>query len=366
MPRSLPVVVVLGALLLPGIARPLFAQEPVRLSIVEAGGPAPGIGVFVLVEGEPWEVGETDPAGRLPAPADLVGLEFGDLVAVREIACRERRSIVMVPPGSPGDAACATVGPDCDCAPVGAFLWGDDVRIDLSTRSVAAAPGEAPPRREVAEPPERRAPEPGPSARPRVTPGGPSWSVAVGGGYAAWPNLDLACGSAGVAVSDCTLTSDGPVARAAVEVRPWPDLPFGVAVDGSFAPGLEVDQTFPPSVSNAGGPSRSVSESDVWAVGGFGVGRVAVREDLEAFLGVGWVWAGARADVTTTFPGELETTDERRDSGGRVAGRAGLEWHKPGAPVGIRVEAGGMTGESDDLLAGWHVGALVVVPLGAR
>lgn len=352
------------------------AQEPVALQVVTATGPEPGIGVFVLVEGEPWEIGETDAGGRIPAPSDLVGLEFGDLVAVREIACRERRSIVLVPPGAPGDAACATVGPDCECLPLGAFLWGDAVRIDLSERAVAAAPGARPaPRAEADRPDPREADRPPREPEPRPEPRrpmdapparGPAWTAAVGGGYAAWPNLDLACGSTGLASSSCDLASDGPVVRAAVEFRPWPDRPFGIAVDGSFAPGLEVDQTFPPSVSDAGGPSRNVVETDVWTVGGFGVGRLGVGESVDAFVGVGYVWAVARADATTTFGGGLETTDDRQDSGGRVAGRAGLEWSRPGSPVGVRVEAGGMTGEEDDLLAGWHVGAMLLVPLGDR
>lgn len=345
-------ITILFALLATGGA--LFAQAPVSITIERDGRPVGGAEVRVLVEGEMWEVGVTGRDGRVVAPGDLVGLVEGDLVAVRRIDCETTTTVLLIPPQSLGTTGCPET---CRCASLGAFLWGEDLRIDLAGQGVAAAPGA-----ERLPPPEPRAERPPPERSPEPVDGDPRWIVGAGGAYAAWPNLDLGCEATGLPLARCDLQSDGPMARASVEFRPWADRPFGLSIDGGFAPGLEVDQRF----QDGSGLTRNVVETDVWTVGGFGIGRMRVGERLEAFLGAGVVWTYASAEVTTTFPGGLTVADERQESGPRAGGRAGLEWWSTGRGWGARLQAGGLVGEENDTLSGWHVGALLLLPLGAR
>ncbi len=346
--------ILLAILLTGGSFSLASAQNPVSITIERDGDPVGGAEVRVLVEGEMWEVGVTGRDGRVVAPGDLVGLVEGDLVAVRRIDCETATTVLLIPPQSLGTTGCPET---CRCASLGAFLWGEDLRVDLAGQGVAAADGA-----ERNPSPEPRAERPPPERRPDLVDGVPRWVVGAGGAYAAWPNLDLGCGATGLALSRCDLQSDGPMARASVEFRPWADRPFGLSVDGGFAPGLEVDQRF----QDGTGFTRNVVETDVWTVGGFGVGRMQVGERLEAFLGAGVVWTYARAEVTTTFSGGLTLEDEREESGPRAGGRAGLEWWSTGGGWGARLQAGGLVGEENDTLSGWHVGALVLVPLGVR
>ena len=343
---------VIGVLLLGGTLSTARAQRPVSILVERDGGAVAGAEVRVLVEGQMWEVGITGRDGRVAAPGDLVGLVEGDLVSVRRIDCAATTTVLLIPPQSLGDTGCPET---CRCASLGAFLWGEDLRIDLAGQRIAAAP------REVE--PEPRRPEREPPARRGLRDEGePRWIVGAGGGYAAWPNLDLGCGGTGLPLAGCDLRSDGPVARGTVELRPWTDRPFGVAIDAGFAPGLEVDQRF----EAGSGAVRNVVETDVLTVGGFGVGRMEVGPRLDAFLGLGVVWAYARAEATTTFAGGLTVTDEREDSGPRAGGRAGLEWWSTNRGWGARVQAGGIVGEENDVISGWHVGALLLLPVGAR
>lgn len=332
------------------LAAPLHAQRPVSILVEREGLPAAGVDVRVLVGGQMWEVGVTGRDGRVAAPGDLVGLASGDLVAVRRMTCDARITVLFVPPTALADGTC----PDgCGCRSLGAFLWGEDIRIDLTGERLGAAPGAERDRPMEAEPP---APRP---AR-EDAPGAPRWIVGAGGAYAAWPNLDLGCGGAGVPPSSCDLTSDGPMARASVELRPWVDRPLGLAIDAGFAPGLEVHQRF---AMAGGAPTENVVETDVLTVAGLAVARMGVGERLDAFLGLGVTWAYAHAEATTTFPGELTQTDDRGDGRARFGGRAGLEWWSIGG-WGARLEAGGLVGDEDDTISGWHAGALLLLPLG--
>lgn len=335
------------------LAAPLHAQRPVSVLVEQDGRPAAGVDVRVLVEGEMWEVGVTGRDGRVAAPGDLVGLVPGDLVAVRRIACDTVTTVLLVPPAELGSATCPVA---CECASLGAFLWGEDIRIDLSGERLAAAPGA-----ERAPPPEAERPVPEPVLR--GAPATRRWIVGAGGAYAAWPNLDLGCGGTSSPLASCDLTSDGPMVRASVELRPWADRPLGLALDAGFAPGLEVHQRF---ADGSGAATDNVVETDVVTVAGLGVARLAAGERIEAFVGLGLVWAYTRAEATTTFPGGLRQTDEREDGGARFGGRAGLEWWTIGGGWGARLEAGGLVGDEDDTISGWHAGAMLLLPLGSR
>lgn len=344
-----------AGLLTPPAAR---AQTPIDLRVVEAGHPLAGVEAYVAFQGEAFRTGVTDADGRIPVPRDLVGLEDGDVIDAYSVECSGGRSVVLVPRGESIDPIVRgrrQQDPSCASREAGLFLWGDDVTIDLSTGAAMARRG---PREEAAPP---APPEAGPVPRGAA----PRWVVAAGGGYAVWPNLDLACGGAGGALASCDLVSEGPTARAEVGVHPWPDRPFGVRAAFGWTPGLQVDETY--SAGTPGAPARNVVDLDVFTFAGYGTARWPIRERLDLALALGYVWALNRADVTTTFgAGDLTVTDTREDSGGRVGALAGLDWWARSGRWGVRLEVGGMTGKSDDIDASWHAGALLLVPVGSR
>lgn len=348
--HGLAILALAGALTVFGPGR-AAGQETVSLRVLEAGRPVPGIEVVVLFLGEAWRVGETRGDGTIVAPIDLVGLEPGDRVGIHRMACGGPPVLVLAPPDEDARAECARRGgraEACRCREVGSFLWGDDATIDLTGETAAARP-------------ERRRERPG--AAPRD---GATWTAAVGGGLASFPDLDLACqpGAAAPPVASCDVEGEAPILRATLEVRPRADMPWlSLAADFGWATGLEVGQAFETS-PNPREPRGNLVELDVLTLGGLAVGRWALSPSVDAVLALGYLWAYNRADVTTAFgPPDRTVTEDREDSGGRVGGRVGIDWWRSDR-WGIRLEAGGMVGDEDDTDTSWHVAGLLLLPLG--
>lgn len=316
------------------------AQEPVEIRVVAAGMTVAGIEVLVLVDGDPWRVGETDADGRVTAPGDLVGLRPGDPIRVHQVICTDDRSILFVPPGESPESECERrerEDPSCDCSSLGTVGWGGDVAVDV-----------------VAEPP---------PARARQRQSRPRWVVGAGAGWSSFPNLDKGCAASPLAVA-CELEAEGPTFRVAGEARPRPDFPFSIMGAVGYTPELVVDHLFAAS-DNPRDPRRNVSELEVVTFEAYAVGRVAAFTAADLFLALGYVWAYDRVEATTTFGDDgLTATEERADSGGRLGGRAGLDWWSAGGGWGVRLEVGGMTGEDEDIDTSWSAVGMVLVPVG--
>ncbi|HUP19067.1 MAG TPA: hypothetical protein VM778_03840 [Gemmatimonadota bacterium] len=333
-------------------APPTLAQDAVTIRIVDGGRAAPGVEVQVLFLGEAWRVGETDGDGRVRAPVDLVGLERGDRIEVHLFDCGQARTVALVPPDEDPAAECERRGGaamGCRCAALGAFRWGDDTTIELTPRP----PGDAaaPPREDRREP--RRPREPGVL---------PLWVLGAGGGLASFTGLDVACEpEPAPAVTGCDLTAERPTFRASIEFRPWPDVPFAFAGDVGWTPNLQVEQTFAASADPRDPESNHVV-MDVLEMGGYGLGRWSSGGALEVWAALGYVWVFNSADVETRFGplGSRTALESREDSGGRIGARAGMDWWLEARPWGVRLQAGGMSGEGDDADTAWHVAAMLV------
>jgi hypothetical protein len=323
-------------------ARGAAAQEPVEIRVVAAGMTVAGVEVFVLVSGEPWRVGATDSDGRVTAPGDLVGLRPGDPLEVQQLVCSEGRSLLFVPSDESADEECRRrrdEDPSCACGSLGTVGWGGNVTVDL-----------------VVEPP------PVAVREERIR---PRWVAAAGAGWSSWPNLDQGCAASPQAIG-CQLEAEAPTFRLALEARSRPGSAFSLLGAVGYTPDLVVEHEFAPS-PNPREPRRNVSELQVLTLEGYAVGRWGASAALDLFLALGYAWAHNRVEATTTFgTPDLTASEDRSESGGRLAGRAGLDWWSASGGWGARLELGGMTGEQEDVAAGWSAVAMVLLPLGGR
>lgn len=348
--RNIPVTA--GLLILAAtLAAPALAQDVVTIGVLDGGRAAPGIEVQILFLGEAWRVGETDADGRVRAPLDLVGLEPGDRIEAYLFDCGGTRTVTLAPPGEDAAAECERRGGaamGCGCAALGAFRWGDDTTIELNPRP----PGEDPP------PLEERA-EP---RTPREPGALPVWVLGAGGGVASFTGLDVACEpEPAPAVTACDLTAERPTFRAALEFRPWEGVPFALTGDVGWTPDLEVEQTFA-ATADPRDPQSNRVVMDVLEMGGYGLARWPAGDSVDLWAALGFVWVFNSAEVETRFPpmGGRVTRESREDSGGRLGGRLGLDWWPGARAWGLRLQAGGVGGESGDADTGWHVAALLI------
>lgn len=345
MKRAAPIVLLALALGAPPVAR---AQELVDIEVVAAGMSLAGVEIYVLALGEPFLVGETDASGVVSAPPDLVGLEMGDRLDVHQVVCAEGRAVLIVPRDESPEEECRrrrTEDPTCACGDLGTVRWSERVAIDLVSAEPPMAEGE----------PEYDEPEWDDDGE------GLRWVVGAGAGWSSWPNLDQACAVAPTART-CELDAEAPTFRAAVEAR-RPDFPISLMGAVGYTTGLTVDMAFD-ETTNPTNPRRNVAELDVFTFEGYGVGRFAASESVDAFVALGYVWAHDRVETTTTFGGGTTGTDDRTASGGRFGARAGADWWPAGRGWGLRLEAGGMTGDEENIDAAWSAGAMVLFPLG--
>lgn len=322
--------------------------------------------VAIRTGGQDRPLGETGARGTMDVLAALFGLEPGTPTMAYATVCPDRRSVTLVPPGETFEPACRRIAaerPECSCGVVGEMVWGDDVVLDLSTGRVAVRPEAERRRPEPVRRPERREPEPVSAPRPPAD--RPAFFLALGGGFGVWPNLERGCDHqpAPPQVS-CDVSDGAPTVRAAAEYRFRPDL--GVGLDVGYTTGLSIEQEF----QRTGDPLAAVAHAvdmDVVTLGGHGTAALAVSPAADLFAALGFLWAINTATATTTFDfPERRATAERSGSGGRITGRAGVEWWSGGRRWGLRIEAGGMTGGSDDIDTTWFALARVLVPLGAR
>lgn len=353
-----PLLTTIALLAMLGGARVAAAQDLVDIQVVAAGMSVAGVEVYVLALGEPFLVGETDAEGVVAAPADLVGLEPGDRLEVHQVVCAAERAVLLVPSDESAEDECARrrdEDPTCGCGPLGGARWGGRVSVDLVAETPMAdvAPDE--------EPGEEPRDEPEGYDEPGV--GGILWTAAAGAGWSSWPNLDKAC-NAEPGARTCELDAEAPTFRAALEAR-RPGFPLSLMAAFGYTTGLAVDQTFD-ATTNPLDPRRNVAELDVFTFEGYGVGRFAATPTVGIFAALGYVWAHDRIEATTTYGVEGPGVDDRSSSGGRFGARAGADWWPDGRSWGLRFEAGGMTGDEDNIDAAWSAGAMLLVPLGGR
>ena len=344
--------VALCALAASFLATSAAAQEPVEIRVTAAGMTVTGIEVHVLVDGEPWRVGETGPDGRLAAPANLVGLRPGDPGEVHQVVCADDRTLLHAPPGQEPDEECSRRrerNPTCGCGSLGAVAWDRDIAVDLVSEDSPLAA--RPPRDDaIAERPT--------GARAA----GLAWTLAAGAGWSSWPNLEEGCGGA-LRPAGCRIEAEAPTYRVALEARP--DFPLSLLAAAGYTSGLVVAQNFGAD-PNPREPRTNEAELSVLTLEGYAVARRPIAA-VELFAALGYVWAYETVEATTTFGAAgLTANEERADSGGRLGGRAGLDWWSAHRSWGARLEVGGMTGDGDAIDAQWSAVGMVLVPLGGR
>jgi len=348
-----------AALLLALGAGPAAAQELVNIEVTAAGMSLAGVEVYVLALGEPFLVGETDAEGIVAAPGDLVGLQPGERLQVQQVVCAAERAVLLVPSDQSAGDECArrrAEDPTCECGSLGTVRWDETVAVDLVAEATPMA--DVPP----AEVEEDDDDDVAAWDEPGI--GGILWTLAAGAGWSSWPNLDKACASEPDALT-CELDAEVPTFRAAVEAR-RPGFPLSLMAAFGYTTGLGLDQTFNES-TNPLEPRRNVADLDVFTIEGYGMGRFAASPTVGVFAALGYVWAHDRIEVTTTFgPTGGSGTDERSSSGGRFGARAGVDWWPGNRSWGVRLEAGGMTGDEDNIDASWSAGAMLLVPVGGR
>lgn len=132
------------AVAVPGDAR---AQETFSVEILNNLKPAAGAEVLFLLDRGKVPLGRTDDDGRLEVPTDLVG--EGREVVAYEIECDDEIVVVFVLAEEVErfEEECELrrrENPECECRRIGAFLWGDDVVIDVGRGTITSGDGGAP------------------------------------------------------------------------------------------------------------------------------------------------------------------------------------------------------------------------------
>ena len=155
-----------------------------------------------------------------------------------------------------------------------------------------------------------------------------------------------------------------PLFQAVLEYRVRPAV--GVGLELGYTTGLQVEQTFAPSEDPLVPVAHAVDLS-VLTVGPYGVTGAPLGADAQLFAALGFLWAINQADAATAYvlPAR-EASEERSESGGRLAARAGIDWWSPGRRWGFRFEGGGMAGGSDDLDKQWMGAVKVLIALDGR
>lgn len=314
-----------------------------------------GVEVLFRMQAEDWTLGRTDAAGRIPLVTVLFDLSPGTRVAVYEAPGATGPAVFLVPPGEPYEAICAG---EPNCRAVGVFAWGDDAVVDLASGDVEVvreAPRTDPVRRRPPfEPMDTR----DPSALPRLR-------VGIGAGYGVWPNLKDACDREGdPPQSACEVADTRPHIQAILEYRARPE--FGLGLEMGYTPGLQVEQTFQATSNPLAAVAHAVDLS-VLTIGPYGSTGFPVGTDAQLFAAIGFLWAINQGNAATAYDQPArQVSEDRSESGGRLAARAGLDWWSPGRRWGFRFEGGGMSGASDDLDMQWLGAVKLLIGLESR
>jgi hypothetical protein len=149
-----------------------------------------------------------------------------------------------------------------------------------------------------------------------------------------------------------------------IELYPWDWAGFGFVGEVTFTPELEVSQAF--DTTDPTNPLQNRIVMDVWTWGGYGLFNYILSENLDLFGAAGLLWVFNDGIVATDFrdpTGRL--TDNREDSGLRVAGKGGFNWWFSEGRWGIRGEVSLMSGENPDIDARWGVAGKLLIPIGS-
>lgn len=309
--------------------------------------------VLARLRDEDWALGRTNAQGGLSLVTVLFDLAPGTRVALYETAVGDAWVLLLVPSGEPYEAECQrTPG----CRRVGDFAWGDDAVVDLTAGQIEAR-RDVPRTDRVRERPFEIPEEP--VDRP------PRFRAGLGGGYGIWPNLDMACDREGdPPQTSCSVTDGRPLFQGIAEYRPLPEL--GVGIELGYTPGLRIEQTFAPTEDPLVAVGHAV-DVDVLTIGPYGSVGISIAPESQFFAAVGFVWAMNQAEAGTAYTRPpREASEERSESGGRLAARAGLDWWAPGRRWGFRFQGGGMSGESDDLDMQWLGAVQLLLSLDRR
>jgi hypothetical protein len=313
------------------------AQDDFDIALVSGGKPVADVEVLLLASGGKVDLGTSGGNGVVTVPADATSVPVGTPVDVYLIECDDTVVVVLVTPDEREalEEECERrrrENPDCTCRRIGAFLWGNDVTIDVASGTV------------ISRTMEGESPIGDDGFRPI--------QIGFGLGYSRWPHLDRACNLDGVV--GCELQDDRPMYDAVLEWYARPRI--GLGMEFNYTPGLEVDHTS--FETGAGFPDHNVTDLDVLGVGFLGIVRVPLglggRHAVFAVFGP--MWTVNLGDVRSDY-GSLGLVEEsRHDPGLRLGARAGFDWTFGGGPWGSRFEIGGMTGEDPDIDTSWFLG----------
>jgi hypothetical protein len=272
-----------------------------EIRVHDAGSPVVDAEISLYLNGIESPVGTTNDEGRRRLRG---GIAEGTPVDVYLNACVDGSiELILAPQTDPGPCIdeLAAEGDRCGCRPIGPFIWGG------GPVTVNLAPGALTYVAQRPRPPASQV------IRPKI-------QVGAGAGFTSWWNLDKGCQQPGALA--CEVASERPTYQGVIELYPWD-----------------------------------------WA--GFGFVGV-LSENLDLFGAAGLLWVFNDGIVATDFrdpTGRL--TDNREDSGLRVAGKGGFNWWFSEGRWGIRGEVSLMSGENPDIDARWGVAGKLLIPIGS-
>jgi len=317
------------------------AQPAFDMEIVNRGKPVPDARIAFLASGGKVPLGETGSDGVVTIPMDVVDIGKGERVEVYEIECGGEIEIVFVRPEERGllDEECEPrkeENPACECRRLGVFAWGDDVVIDLGTRTVG-------PRRGGEEAP--------PTDRGRSG-NAPPVVIGVGAGVGWYTNLeDVVDDQPNLQSSDVSDT--GFTLHGSVEFG-LPG-PLAIGFDGTYNQFDDFSQTFDPVPDR---PSTSMIDFRSYTLGTYGLWRFEPHagDRLGFWFGGGAEYIWNEADLVFGSDDFGAPVVEERDEDGLMGtARFGFDYYF-GRRAGFRIGATYSRGESDGADERWLLG----------
>lgn len=306
------------------------------LAILDEGKPVADVEIVLLASGGKTTVGTTDADGELALPVDLVTRGTG--MEVYEIDCDGEVVVVIVSAAERRllEEECERrreENPACECRRIGAFLWGDDVVIDLGRRIVRPPAG----------------PGPGPFVGPVAN--APPVVLGFGGGVGFFPNLEDVVGDQpNLRSTDAPSTS--LTLRGLFEYTPSPRVPITLGLGATWNRFGDFSQTFDPV---GDGPTMSAIDFRSYTMDGYALWRPDphMGDALGFWFGFGGEYVWNEADFLTDFDDPTGSFDGSRSESGLMGNvRLGFDWffdHRAGIRFGA-VYSRGESGSADERL----------------